>query len=260
MGSHRVFSGKIMVIAVSAIILLGFSVWIHPHSLQNPQPHDSISNASNQNVTNYLLNGYCVTFNGGNYVTLSSGQISLRFHFSVFALSRNNFLQELPVSHFLKRIDNSVQNTVGVIDNYSEGAVTYIFSSFNGFGLDYVIPPTSGMYILFNISFGKASFISSGGFIYSHNSSNSPDYGNYLISSNYQKYSIQFFDSYTDSGSLSWQQIQAQNLIDYEIITIAPYGDSMELMTGPYNPSVQTTWSYAGICISSGGVPQNAMV
>lgn len=258
MASHSIFNSKIMVTAVSAIIFLGFSVWIHYRSPQNPQTHDSIDNTSNQNNTSFFLNGYCLTFNGSNYASLSSGHISLGFHFLVFTLNRNNFLQELPVSHFFKRIDNNVQNTVVVTDNYSKGSVTYIFSCLNGLALDYVIPPTSGMYILFSISFGYARFINSGSFVYSHNSSNSPDYGNYLISSNYQKHSIQFFDSYTDSGSLSWQQIQAQNLIDYEIITIAPYGDCMELMTGPYNPNVQATWSYSGICISSGGVPQYA--
>lgn len=248
------FNKKIMVIAVSAIILLGFSVWIHSHGLQNSQSHNSISNSSNENITSYLLNGYCLIFSGGNGVSLSNGQFSLGFHFSVFTLNRNNFLQEIPVSHHINRIDNKVQNTVGVMDNYSEGSVTYIFSSFNGLGLDYVVPPVTGMYILFNISFGQASFIRSGCFVYSHNSSNLPDYGHYLVASSYQAYSIQFFDSYQDSGALSWQQVQAQNLIVYEMITVAPGGDYMELMTGPYNSNAQATWSYAGICISSGGV------
>ena len=248
------FNKKIMVIAVSAIILLGFSVWIHSHSSQNSQSHKSISNASNLNVTTYSMNGYYFTFNGGNNISLSSRHFFLEFHLSVFALNRNKFLQEVPVSHCVKRIDNNVQNTVGVVDNYSEGTVTYIFSASNGLELYYVIPPTSGMYILFNISFGKASFMRSGSFVYSHNSSNLPDFGNYLVSNSYSAYGIQFFDSYQDSGTLSWQQIQSQNLIVYEMITVAPGGDSMELMTGPYNSNAQATWSYSGICISSGGV------
>lgn len=250
------FNRKIMVFAVSAIIILGFSVWIHSYGSQNSKSDNSLSNASNQNITTYLLDGYCLTFNGGNNVSLLSGQFSLGFHFSVFTLNSNKFLQEIPVSYHVIRIDGNVQNTVGVIDNYSGGSVTYIFTPFNGLGIDYVIPPVTGMYILFNISFGQASFIRSGTFVYSHNCSNLPEFGHYLVSNSYSAYGIQFFDSYQNNGALSWQQIQAQNLIVYEMITVAPGGDYMDLLTGPYNSNTQATWSYTGMCISSGGVPQ----
>ena len=250
------FTKKIMVFAVSAIIILGFSVLIHSYGSQNSKSDNSLSNASDQNITTYSLNGYCFTFNGGNNVSLLSGQFSLGFHFSVFALNSNKFLQEVPVSYHVNRIDDNVQNTVGVMDNYSGGSVTYIFTPLNGLGIDYVIPPVTGMYILFNISFGQASFIRSGSFVYSHNSSNLPEFGHYLVSNSYLAHCIVFFDSHQNNGALSWQQIQAQNLIVYEMITVAPGGDYMELLTGPYNFNAQATWSYPGMCISSGGVLQ----
>ena len=139
------FTKKIMVFAVSAIIILGFSVLIHSYGSQNSKSDNSLSNASDQNITTYSLNGYCFTFNGGNDVSLLSGQFSLGFHFSVFTLNSNKFLQEIPVSYHVIRIDGNVQNTVGVIDNYSGGSVTYIFTPFNGLGIDYVIPPVTGM-------------------------------------------------------------------------------------------------------------------
>lgn len=244
---------KLLVVAVSVFILTGFSAWFHPHVNSNPQSQNSVNNAVSQNITTYSLNGYTMTFTGGNKVSMGNGQMSFTMSFTVLSVNRNNFSQGTPVSTSFNRIDDKAQNSVAVINTYSNGAVTYIFNTgFNGFELDYVIPPVTGLYILFNITLGQASSINSGGFVYSHNSSNSQEYGSYPVSTGYSDWSLNYYDSNTDSGGFSWMQIQAQHMITFEKVSITPNGDYMDLMTGPYNSDGQATWSYSGIVISSG--------
>lgn len=249
MPDHWSLRRKVLTIAVTALILIGFSAWVHSHANHGTTSVNSLNNAVSQNITSYSLGGYELTFTGGNTVTLNNGFASMTMTFSVFSAVKNKFTQGTPESTKFNRIDNNVQNTVAVINTYSSGAVTYIFSSSGGFELDWVVPPISGLYILFNISLGQAYSISSGNFIYSHNSSNSPEYGSYLVSSAFQSWSINY-NTADISASLSWFQIQAQNKIVYEKVSVTPNGDYMDLMTGPYNSDPQATWSYTGIEIS----------
>ncbi len=242
---------KILVLAVSVLILAGFSTWFHPHDSQRALSQNSSYNAVSQNITTYSIDGYTLTFNGGNLVFVTNGQMSFIINFSVYGIHNSKFTQSNLTSTSFNRIDNNYQNTVAMINAYTEGGVTFIFSSdSNGFELDFVVPPVTGMYILFNISIGQAANINSGGFVYSHNSTNSPEYGTYLVSNGYNDWSLNYFDSQTNSGTLSWMQLQAQNHIIYEKIGVTPTDDYMDLMTGPYNSGFQGTWTYSGIVIS----------
>lgn len=250
MEGHWSLGTKVLTIAVAALILIGFSVWAHSHANQVTTSEIASNNAVSQNVTSYSLGGYELNFTGGNEVALNDdGFAPMTITFSVFSVVKDNCKQGTPETTKFNRIDSNGQNALTATNTYSRGSVTYIFSTSGGFELDWNVPSVSGLYILFNISLGKAYSISSGNLIYSHNSSNNPEFGSYLVSSSLQSWGISY-NTASGSANLSWFQIQSQHKIVYEKVIVTPKDDYMDLMTGPYNSGPQETSSYTGIEIS----------
>ncbi len=249
MPDHWGLWAKVLTIAVTALILIGFSAWVHSYANQVTTSGSSLNNAVSKNITSYSLGGYELTFTGGNTVELNNGSAPMTINFSVFSAVKNKFTQGTPETNKFNRINNNGQNALLVSNTYSSGAVTYIFGTSGGFELDWNVPPITGLYILFNISMGKTYSISSGNFIYSYNNSNSPEFGSYLVSSSFESWGINFSTA-SGSANLSWFQVQTQNKIVYEKVIVTPKGDYMNLMTGPYNSGSQATYSYTGIEIS----------
>ncbi len=249
MADHWRLGTKVLTIVVTALILIGFSAWVHFHSSPDTNSGSSLNNAVSQNITTYSLGGYELNFTGGNEVALNDGSAPMSITFSVFSVVKDKFKQGIPETTKFNRIDSNGQNALAVTNTYSSGSVTYIFSTSGGFELDWNVPPVTGLYILFNISLGKAYSISSGNFIYTYNSSNNPEFGSYLVSSSLQSSGINY-NTASGSANLSWFQIQSQHKIVYEKVIVSSKGDYMDLMTGPFNSGTQATWSYTGIEIS----------
>ena len=245
---------KWVAILLSLIMISGISAYLVPHYYK-PFNGDNLSKLAHTNsLTSYTIDGVVVDISSANTATIFSNQMHLTVNYMLYTVSNVNFPEETLKSYYIRHINDTYQNTLAVISNYSDTQFFYgVCHAKGGFDLGSSLTSGSTTYISLNIFFGKALYFMSEGFTYLHSSSNIPECGNYLLGAHQFQYCLRYWDSSNNNGIISWEQVQGNKIV-YEEVSVNQYGDSMTLLMGPYHVGPEETYTLPVLTFQGGQV------
>ncbi|AKA49451.1 hypothetical protein IX51_10470 [uncultured archaeon] len=208
-------------------------------------------NAQNQVIyktsARYTVGNYTIEVINNETVILSSHGLSVTVTPTAYYNSNGVLLKEPLTSGKVNRINDRVQNTVGVIDQFKYDRMTFVYGLDQG-TIDISIVNSGGStYMGMNFSTAKPDSASVSG-LFPGKSLNSTGPGHYVLGDQLSSFYENFYYS---SLTLSWDQFTYQNEYDYGIFSAVKAQSSLDLMLGPLGNAASAT-TYGPIAVSMG--------